>query len=81
MTTKTTQKDRYFCIFDYFLDGVFLRWEEVFLKWEEVREECPVFITGQNLVVSLEDGTKITGKIVETDLISEDERRIFLSSC
>ncbi len=81
MTTKNTQKDRYFCIFDYFLDGVFLRWEEVFLKWEEVKEECPVFIPGQDLVVSLEDGTQITGKIVETDLISEDERRIFLSSC
>ncbi len=71
--TKTAQKGRYFCIFDYFLDGAFL-------KWEEVEGECPVFIPGQDLVVSLEDGTQITGKIVETEAVSENERRIFLSS-
>ncbi len=74
MTTRNTQKDKHFCIFDYFLDGVFLR-------WEEVEGECPVLIHGQDWVVSLEDGTQITTKIIETETISENERRIYLRSC
>ncbi len=41
MTTRTVQKNRHFCIFDYFLDGVFL-------KWEEVKKECPVLVRGQD---------------------------------
>ncbi|HHP7229585.1 MAG TPA: hypothetical protein ACFCUY_01850 [Xenococcaceae cyanobacterium] len=73
MASKTTTKNRYFCIFDYYLDGVFLR-------WEEVQGECPVMIQGQNLAINLEDGTQITAKIVETETISDNERRIFLSS-
>ena len=74
MTTRNTQKDKHFCIFDYFLDGVFLR-------WEEVEGGCPVLIHGQDWVVSLEDGTQITTKIIETETISENERRIYLRSC
>ncbi len=74
MTTEIAQKNGYFCIFDYFLDGVFLRWEEVV-------GECPVLIPGKDLVITLEDRTQITGKILETESISENERRIFLSSC
>ncbi|MGK7893655.1 MAG: hypothetical protein AB4372_08535 [Xenococcus sp. (in: cyanobacteria)] len=74
MSTGTTKKDdRYFCIFDYFLDGVFLR-------WEEVEGECPIIVPGENLVVNLEDGTQVTGKIIETQTVSENERRIYLSS-
>lgn len=74
MINKTTPKNRYFCIFDYFLDGVFL-------KWEEVKGECPVLIQGQEWIVDLENGTRITAKFIETEVISENERRIFLSSC
>ncbi len=73
MTTENMQKDRNFCIFDYFLDGVFL-------KWEEVEGTCPILVPGQDRVVNLEDGTQITAKIVEIEDISEDERRIYLSS-
>jgi hypothetical protein len=74
MTIRTTQKNRHFCIFDYFLDGVFLR-------WEEIEGECPVFVRGQDWVINLEDGTQISAKIIETEAISENERRIFLRSC
>lgn len=73
MTTNNSQKNRYFCIFDYYLDGVFL-------KWEEIQGECPILIHGEEFVLSLEDGTQITAKIVETQLISENERHIFLRS-
>ncbi len=73
MTTDNMQKGHNFCIFDYFLDGVFL-------TWEEVEGQCPVLLPGQDRVVNLEDGTQITAKIVETEDISEDERRIYLSS-
>ena len=73
MTTGKKQTDHNFCIFDYFLDGVFL-------KWEEVAGTCPVLIPGQDRVVNLEDGTQITAKIVEIENVSEDERKVYLSS-
>ncbi len=73
MTTGNMQKGHEFCIFDYYLDGVFL-------TWEEAEGTCPVLIPGQDEVVNLEDGTQITAKIVEIEEISEDERRIYLSS-
>ena len=73
MTTEKLRKAHNFCIFDYFLDGVFL-------TWEEVVGECPILLPGQDRVINLEDGTQITATIVETEDISEDERRIYLSS-
>ena len=74
MIPKNSPKKKYFCIFDYYLDGVFL-------KWEEIKGECPILARGAKLVVSLEDGTQVTGKIIETQSISENERHIYLSSC
>ena len=74
MTTITTQQDRHFCIFDYFLDGAFL-------KWEEAEEQCPAFFRGQDWVINLEDGTQIKAKVIDTEAVSENERRIFLRSC
>ena len=74
MKNITTQKDRHFCIFDYFLDGVFL-------KWEEFKRECPILVRGQDWIISLEDGTSITAEIIGTEAISEHEQRIFLRSC
>jgi hypothetical protein len=73
MTTQNTKNKQHFCIYDYYLDGVYL-------KWEEIEGECPVLICGQDWVINLEDGTQITAKIVETELVSENERRIFLNS-
>jgi hypothetical protein len=73
MTTKDYQKNQYFCIFDYYLDGVFI-------KWEEIKGECPILTHGEELVVSLDDGTQITAEIIDTKLISENERHIFLRS-
>ncbi|NJK56635.1 MAG: hypothetical protein HC939_11845 [Pleurocapsa sp. SU_5_0] len=70
----TNEMKRHFCIFDYFLDGEYL-------KWEEIEYECPVFIAGQRWTVDLEDGTQVTGEIIETVSISENERRIMLRSC
>lgn len=73
MTTNRTQPKRHFCIFDIFLDGTFLR-------WEEVTGDCPTPMPGQNWEISLEDGTKIVTKVLETEAVSEDEQRLFLSS-
>lgn len=73
MTTQNTQRLQHFCIYDYYLDGVYL-------KWEEVEGECPILVHGQDLVIELEDGTQITAKIVETEAVSENERRVFLNS-
>ncbi len=73
MMTGKRQTGHKFCIFDYYLDGVFL-------KWEEAEGTCPVLIPGQDRVVNLEDGTQITAKIVEIEDVSEDERKVYLSS-
>ena len=73
MTTHTTQPKRHFCIFDIFLDGTFLR-------WEEVKGNCPILVPGQDWEISLEDGTKIITKVIETEAVSENEHRLFLRS-
>jgi hypothetical protein len=73
MTVQSPQKNRYFCIFDYYLDGVFL-------KWEEIKGECPLLVRGEEWVVNLDNGSQITAEIVDTKLISENERHIFLRS-
>lgn len=73
MTTGNLQQGNKFCIFDYYLDGEFL-------KWEEVTGQCPILTPGQDWVVNMEDGTQIKGEIVETQAVSEDERKVFLKS-
>ena len=65
------QERKNFFIFDYFLDGEFL-------KWEEVEVDCPA--CGEVCSIILDDGTEIHPKVVETEKISEDELRIYLSS-
>lgn len=74
MVDINTQKKRHFCIFDYYLDGEYL-------KWEEIETKCPVLIEGQQWTVDLEDGTQLIGEVIETVFISEDERKILLRSC
>ncbi len=69
----TIDNKRHFCIFDYYLDGVFL-------KWEEVEGECPLLVTGEQWTVHLENGTQVTGEILETVAISENERKVLLTS-
>ncbi len=73
MSTKITSRNRRFCIFDYFLDGVYL-------TWEEVEGQCPVLIPGDDWDIRLEDGTQITAKIIEIEDVSENECRIYLNS-
>ena len=65
------QKHKSFYLFNYFLDGIFL-------KWEMVEDELPT--PGDICSIRLENGTKIQTKVVDTEQISEDELRIFLSS-
>jgi len=65
------QKGKHFYILDYFLDGHFL-------KWEEYEGNLPV--CGQTVVINLEHGNEIVTQVVETEQISENESRIFLSS-
>ena len=64
---------RHFCIFDYYLDGVFL-------KWEEVKGECPIISTGQQWTVNLDDGKQVKGEIIDTVMVSENERKVLLKS-
>lgn len=73
MTINNTQNKQHFCIYDYYLDGVFL-------KWEEVEGECPIMNIGQDWVVNMDDGSTITAKIAEMESVSENERKILLNS-
>lgn len=70
----TTNNKRHFCIFDYYLNGEYL-------KWEEIEGECPLMNPGQQWTVNLDDGTQVTGEIIETESVSENERKILLRSC
>ncbi|MEM8675656.1 MAG: hypothetical protein AAGF83_17550 [Cyanobacteria bacterium P01_G01_bin.67] len=74
MNTNNTSRTIHFCIFDYYLDGTYL-------KWEEVEGECPILTIGQQWTVNLSDGTQVTGEIIETVMVSETERKILLRSC
>lgn len=65
------QEGKHFYIFDYFLDGVFLRWEEV---------DCQFPVCGQSWILSLDNGTQIVTQVIEIEQISEDEHRVFLRS-
>lgn len=67
----TKQTDRHFHIFNYFLDGEFLR-------WQEVQGSSPV--CGQYWVVDLENDTQIVAKVIEIEPLSETESKIILSS-
>lgn len=69
MSTHT--KGQHFYLLDYFLDGYFL-------KSEAVHGNCPV--CGESLVVNLDDGTEVVTQVIDIEPISEDERRIFLTS-
>ncbi len=69
MYTKT--KGQHFYILDYFLDGYFL-------KSEAIHGNCPV--CGESLVVNLDNGTEVVTHVLDTEPISEDERKIFLTS-
>jgi hypothetical protein len=73
MTQNNIASNQHFCIFDYYLD-------DVFLKWEEITGECPILVHGEELVIQLEDGTQIKATIIETKIISENERHVFLRS-
>ncbi len=66
------QLHKHFYIFDYFLDGYFL-------KSEQVQRNCPV--CGEYLMINLENGTEVKTKVIEIEVVSEDERRILLVSC
>lgn len=65
------QKHKNFYVLDYFLDGEFLKWEEVEDGYPTCGEICSII---------LDDGTEIHPRVVETEKVSEDELRIFLSS-
>ena len=73
INAQNRQTGKYFCIFDYYLDGVFL-------KYEEILGECPVINPGEKIVVELDNGNQVEAKVVDSDFISESERHVYLSS-
>lgn len=72
--TQQRQSVKHFCIFDYYLDGTFLRWEESL-------GECPVLFLGKEVVIDLDNGSSINTKIIDFEFISEDECHVYLGSC
>jgi hypothetical protein len=63
---------KHFYIYDYFLDGCFL-------KWEEVHEDC-LPLKGETRELHTNDGHSILAKVTGTEPLSESEYRIFLVS-
>ena len=73
MAIKESATRKYFCIIDYFLDGKYL-------KWEEVLGTFPMLTKGKKIAVSLDNGKEITGTITETKFVSDDEQQVYLTS-
>lgn len=63
---------KHFHIYDYFLDGRFLRWEEVHTS------HLPV--EGEMLELQGKDGKRISAKVAKMEPLSESECSVFLVS-
>jgi len=74
MAIKDAADRKYFCIIDYFLDGKYL-------KWEEILGSSPTLTKGKEISVNLNNGKEITATIIETRFVSDDEQQVYLSSC
>lgn len=74
MASKESVERKHFWIIDYFLDGKYL-------KWEEILGSCPSLTKGKKIAVNLDNGKEVTGTIIETKFVSEDEQQVYLSSC
>jgi hypothetical protein len=61
-----------FYFFDYFLDGYFLKSEEM------IGEELPQY--GELKVINSTTGNEIKAQIVDIEKISENEYKIFMNS-
>ncbi len=67
-----TAEMKNFCMYDYFLDGHFLRTEQV--------DHCYLPIAGESREIATKDGRNIAVKVTETEKISDSEYRIMLVS-
>jgi len=68
-------QNQYFYIVSYFLDGRFIKWEEVIGETRfalDVADEMTLFVPDQ-------DGS-VKEKVVSTEALSDDEYRVFLVS-
>jgi hypothetical protein len=74
MTTQSETKSekKKFYIFEYFLDGYFLKWEQV------IGEDIPRY--GQFKAIMSKAGDDISARIVGTEKISDNEYRILMDS-
>lgn len=73
MTMSTQLKHfEHFCIYEYFLDGQFFKWEQV--------NEHYLPIEGEIQELTSKDGRSVKAKVVETEKISDSEYRVLLVS-
>lgn len=73
MITET--ENQYFYIISYFLNGHFVKWEEVVQRDQfniDIADELTLFLPSQDNYVS--------AKVVSTEVVSEDEYKVFLVS-
>ena len=68
-------QNQYFYVVSYFLDGRFVKWEEVIGETRfdlDVADEITLFVP--------ERDSSVKAKVVSTEALSEDEYRVFLIS-
>jgi phosphatidylserine decarboxylase len=63
---------KHFHIYDYFLNGRFLKWEEV--------HESHLPVNGEMREIRANNGQSIAAKVIGTEQVSESEHRVFLVS-
>jgi len=68
----TATELKHFCIYEYFLDGYFFKWEQM--------RECYLPMENEIREIMAKDGKTIRVKVERTEKVSESEYKILLVS-
>jgi hypothetical protein len=63
---------KHFCIYEYYLDGYFLKWEQM--------KECYLPVEDEIREILNKEGEAIKVKVLRTDKISDSEYKVLLES-
>jgi hypothetical protein len=69
---EETSQLKHYCIYEYFLDGYFLKWQQM--------RECYLPVEDELREIETKDGKIIKAKVVRTDKVSDSEYKVLLVS-
>ena len=63
---------KHYCIYEYYLDGYFLKWEQM--------RECYLPVEDEIREITTKEGETVKVKVVRTDKVSDSEYKVLLVS-